>query len=853
MTHLLRLGFTLLCITLVTNLSAQCISLNYSSTDVSCYLGTTGSITANASGGADPYQYQLAEAGAGAWSSNNVFTGLAAGTYPVSAKDGAGCVRTIYVTISQPAPLSVTYSSTDPICSSSTNGSITTQTTGGVAPYSYNWKKDGAAFATTSGITNLAPANYDLVVTDAAGCSAKPTVPQTVRPVTLSGYNADVVANGTTTTATASSTTSLDQATGYILFAGGYTNSGGTAGTNGLPSSRTFNSAQDNARAYQLASYSANNVLLLRSSSDNAAGGATSGTLSFGSTYQSNYSTLYVVGTTGSGTGTINYQVNYSDASTSTGTLNFPDWFLASSSTSTIRALGGLNRVARTNASAFETGGNFNLFEAPISITVANQSKVVTSVTFTWSGSGSARTSIFAITGYTSSANGIRINDGPASSVVPAVTIASDATNNQICTGQAVTFSATPTNGGTTPSYQWKLNGSNVGTNSATYTSSSLANNSQVSVVLTAAGNVSCLTTSNATSNIITTTLASNAASVAVAASSNNICSGTSVTFSAAPTNGGSTPTYQWRLNGINVGSNSNTYTTTSLINNDKVSVVMTSNIGCVTGNPATSNLATMTVNPLLTPVATVVATKVNPGLQLTSTVANAGPTPSYQWYKNGVVVPSATSTSLSAPTAALGEVFSLKVTSSYACPSPAATMSNYVTVSAALLPLTLEWFRGTKEDNDVTLTWKTGAEANLKIFDIQRADEANGAFVTIGTVQPVNSSEGANYSYRDQPKVKGTFTYRLTHRDLSEKTYVDGMVTIRLAGLNDIRIGTKNASWQVFTTGSTKYWLVDAFGVKIEKGQAEGSFEVFKPKLKGIYYLQLQKEKETFTYKVIN
>ncbi|RYG44908.1 MAG: hypothetical protein EOO01_18675, partial [Chitinophagaceae bacterium] len=92
MTHLLRLGFTLLCITLVTNVSAQCISLNYSSTDVSCYLGTTGAITANASGGADPYQYQLAEAGAGAWSSNNVFTGLAAGTYPVSAKDGAGNV-----------------------------------------------------------------------------------------------------------------------------------------------------------------------------------------------------------------------------------------------------------------------------------------------------------------------------------------------------------------------------------------------------------------------------------------------------------------------------------------------------------------------------------------------------------------------------------------------------------------------------------------------------------------------------------------------------------------------------------------------------------------------------------------
>jgi hypothetical protein len=852
MKPVLRIVCLLLFSALINSVSAQCISLNYTSTNVSCYQGTTGSITATASGGAVPYQYQLAEAGAGAWSSSNVFNGLAAGVYPLSAKDGAGCVKTVYVTITQPSAIALTYTTTDPVCSGSNNGTITTTTTGGVSPYTYSWKKNGSAFSTSANLTSLAPANYELVVTDAAGCAATPSVPQNVKAITLSGFNADVVANGTQASATSSTSAPLDQATGYVLYASGYSNTNNSAGTNGLPANGSFNSAQDNNRPYQLAPYSSNNVLLLRSSSDASSGGVTSGSLTFGSTFQSNYSSLYVVGTTGSGTGTINYQVNYSDASTSTGTLNFPDWYLASSSSSTNRALGSLNRVSRDATSGYQTGGNFNLFEAPITISDANQAKTISSVTFTWFGSGSARTSIFAITGYTSTTTGIRINEGPSSSVVPSIAIASDAANNQICSGQAVTFTATPTNGGTTPSFQWKVNGSNVGTNSSTFSSSSLANNSQVSAVLTPAGNVGCLSTTTATSNIVSITIATNAASVAVAASSTNICAGTNVTFTAAPTNGGTAPSYQWRLNGINVGGNSSTYSTGSLINNDKVNVVMTSNIGCVTGNPATSNIATMTVNPVVTPTATVISTKVNPGLLLSSTVTNVGSSPAYQWYKDGVPVLNATSSTLSAPTAAIGEIYSVKVTSSNVCSAPAAIMSNYVTVNAGILPLKLEWFRAVQDDNTIKLSWQTASEQNLEAFEIQRSSSGD-SFATIGTVQPKNSTEGASYTYPDKQIQCGTYTYRLTHRDHDQNKFVDGTATIRVSGITPMRIATKNASWQVLTTGITKFWLVDIYGVKVQKGEADGNFEILKPALKGVYYLQLHKENGTFTYTLID
>ncbi|MBK7506394.1 MAG: hypothetical protein IPI52_15480 [Bacteroidetes bacterium] len=58
------------------------------------------------------------------------------------------------------------------------------------------------------------------------------------------------------------------------------------------------------------------------------------------------------------------------------------------------------------------------------------------------------------------------------------------------------------------------------------------------------------------------------------------------MTFSATPTNGG-TPTYQWKLNGANVGTNSQLILILVLNNGDILTCVMTSNLGCVSGSPA--------------------------------------------------------------------------------------------------------------------------------------------------------------------------------------------------------------------------------------------------------------------------
>ncbi len=81
----------------------------------------------------------------------------------------------------------------------------------------------------------------------------------------------------------------------------------------------------------------------------------------------------------------------------------------------------------------------------------------------------------------------------------------------------------------------------------------------------------------------------------------NTICAGQQVTFTAAITNGGSNPVYQWYINGSAVGSNNSQYTTSSLNNGDIVSCVLTSNNPCITTTTASSSPIVMTVHPLPT------------------------------------------------------------------------------------------------------------------------------------------------------------------------------------------------------------------------------------------------------------
>ena len=273
------------------------------------------------------------------------------------------------------------------------------------------------------------------------------------------------------------------------------------------------------------------------------------------------------------------------------------------------------------------------------------------------------------------------------STVVPSVSIAANQ-GNIICAGTNVTFTASPTNGGT-PSYQWKLNGNNVGTNSNTYSNNTLANGDVVAVVMTSS--LACANPTTAASNGIPIVVSGNVIpSVSISANpGNTICSGTSITFAATPTNGG-TPSYQWKLNGNNVGANSSTYSNAALVNSDVVTVVMTSSLACASPATATSAGITMNVTAAVTPSVSIGA---NPGnticagtnVTFIATPTNGG-SPSYQWKLNGNNV-GANSNTYSNGALVNGDVVRVVLASSLACASPATATSNAITMTVA--PLT--------------------------------------------------------------------------------------------------------------------------------------------------------------------
>jgi gliding motility-associated-like protein len=142
--------------------------------DVDCYGNSTGQFEVEATGGTGAYVFSL---NGGAFAAEDVFSGLAAGSYSVTVRDINGCTASLAtpVEITQPSQLVITdYSSTPVSCHSGNDGSISVTASGGDGNYVYSITGGPETRPNQAGDTfnNLPAGTYKVTVTDGNGCTA---------------------------------------------------------------------------------------------------------------------------------------------------------------------------------------------------------------------------------------------------------------------------------------------------------------------------------------------------------------------------------------------------------------------------------------------------------------------------------------------------------------------------------------------------------------------------------------------------------------------------------------------------------------------------------------------------------
>ena len=341
----------------------------------------------------------------------------------------------------------------------------------------------------------------------------------------------------------------------------------------------------------------------------------------------------------------------------------------------------------------------------------------------------------------TVTSNAIAVTVGSA--VAPSVSITSSA-GNSLCSGQSTTFTATPTNGGSAPTYQWYKNNTAIsGATSSTYSGSSFANNDAITCGIVS--NSSCASPATATSSPITISIVANGSpSVTIASNlGNTICSGQNVTFTASPTNGGSAPTYQW-YNGSNPisGATSSAYSTTSITASTTISCKMVSNSQCVTTQNATSNSLAISVSGSITPAVSITSGSGNSicsgqSVTFTASAVNGGSSPTYQWYNGSTAISGATSSTYSSSSLANGASIDVILTSSSACASPSTATSNVITLAV-----------GTGGTASVNVTSSVGTSVcNAQSATLTAIPVNGGATPAYQWFKNNNSISGANAS----------------------------------------------------------------------------------------------------------
>lgn len=233
----------------------------------------------------------------------------------------------------------------------------------------------------------------------------------------------------------------------------------------------------------------------------------------------------------------------------------------------------------------------------------------------------------------TSLSNAITVQVNPY--VTPTISITSDR-GTSWCSGKENIFRSANTNGGAQPAYQWKMNGVDIGPGADTLWVPYLNDGDVVECEMVSSEK--CPLPAIVNSNKINMTIVpTTKASVFIMPSPDSIiCQDKEVTMYCAFTNGGTTPAFQWMLNGKDIpGETMGTYKTASLSNGDIINCRFISSGTCVF--PEVSNPVSFVVNPEVHPEVSITVLYTGDGQYLfTALPVNGGTNPVYRWYLNG-------------------------------------------------------------------------------------------------------------------------------------------------------------------------------------------------------------------------
>ncbi len=153
------------------NEPATLVSAITGTTNTSCALSCNGSANVLAGGGTIPYTYLWNDP---ATQTTPNATGLCAQGYTVTITDANGCTTQSNTTVTSPTVINIALvSSINVTCNGGNNGAITISASGGTPGYTYQWTPN---VGSSPSVTNLVAGAYQVLVTDANGCTRTTTI-----------------------------------------------------------------------------------------------------------------------------------------------------------------------------------------------------------------------------------------------------------------------------------------------------------------------------------------------------------------------------------------------------------------------------------------------------------------------------------------------------------------------------------------------------------------------------------------------------------------------------------------------------------------------------------------------------